>query len=207
MPAEPSEKRAIAFIDGQNLFHAAKHAFGYSYPNYDVMALADAICTQAGWKLAEVHFYTGVPDSRDNLGWARFWSAKLAVMGTRGIKLFTRPLKYRERAVQLPDGEAAVVTVGQEKGIDVRIALDMVRLARENAYDVAVLFSQDQDLSEAADEVRAISIAQNRWIKVACAYPSGSTYPNKRGVNRTDWLRFERHLYDRCIDANDYRRH
>lgn len=32
MPAEPAVKRAIAFFDGQNLFYAARHAFGYSWP-------------------------------------------------------------------------------------------------------------------------------------------------------------------------------
>jgi len=31
MPAEPTVKRAIAFIDGQNVFHAARNAFGYTY--------------------------------------------------------------------------------------------------------------------------------------------------------------------------------
>jgi uncharacterized LabA/DUF88 family protein len=36
----------------------------------------------------------------------------------------------------------------EEKGIDVRIAIDVIRLAHRNAYDVALLFSQDQDLSE-----------------------------------------------------------
>jgi len=40
MPTEPQTKRAIAFVDGQNLFYAAKEAFGYSHPNYDVLALA-----------------------------------------------------------------------------------------------------------------------------------------------------------------------
>jgi hypothetical protein len=29
MPAEPAIKRAVAFVDGQNLFYAAKTAFGY----------------------------------------------------------------------------------------------------------------------------------------------------------------------------------
>jgi hypothetical protein len=33
MPAEPPIKRVTAFVDGQNLFHAAREAFGYSYPN------------------------------------------------------------------------------------------------------------------------------------------------------------------------------
>ena len=48
----------------------------------------------------------------------------------------------------------------EEKGIDVRLALDVVPMARENLYDVALIFSQDQDLSEAADEVKAISVQQ-----------------------------------------------
>ncbi len=30
-PTEPSVKRALVFIDGQNLFYAAKEAFGYDY--------------------------------------------------------------------------------------------------------------------------------------------------------------------------------
>ena len=33
MPTEPGVKRTIAFVDGQNLFHAAREAFGYTYPN------------------------------------------------------------------------------------------------------------------------------------------------------------------------------
>lgn len=28
MPVEPSTKRTVAFFDGQNLYHAAKEAFG-----------------------------------------------------------------------------------------------------------------------------------------------------------------------------------
>lgn len=30
---EPAVKRTVVFIDGQNLFHAVKSAFGYPYPN------------------------------------------------------------------------------------------------------------------------------------------------------------------------------
>lgn len=95
--------------------------------------------------------------------------------------------------------------MGREKGIDVRLALDVVRLAREGAYDVAVTFSQDQDLSEVADEVKQISIAQERWIKIACAFPASPTYSNTRGVNGTDWIRFDRALYDACIDRTKHR--
>jgi hypothetical protein len=43
MSAEPALKRTVAFFDGQNLFHAAKTAFGYVYPNYDPFLLARAL--------------------------------------------------------------------------------------------------------------------------------------------------------------------
>ena len=78
MPKEPATKRAIAFFDGQNLFHAAKEAFGYSYPNYDPLKLANAICSNEGWSLSAVRFYTGIPDLSDNAFLNHFWSATLA---------------------------------------------------------------------------------------------------------------------------------
>jgi len=56
-----------------------------------------------------------------------------------------------------------------------------------------------------ADEVRSISIDQDRWIKVSCAYPVSPTYKNNRGINKTDWIQMERGLYDACIDPRDYR--
>ena len=74
-----------------------------------------------------------------------------------------------------------------------------------NQYDVALIFSQDQDLSEVADEVRSISVSQNRWIKVACAFPVSPAVSNPRGINRTDWVPIDRATYDACLDPNDYR--
>ena len=141
----------------------------------------------------------------DNPFWNHFWNAKLAVMGTRGITTFSRPLRYRHQTIQLADGSTTTTLVGQEKGIDIRIALDMVRLARENAFDVALLFSQDQDLSEVVTEVKNISVQQNRWIKVACAYPISPTYRNNRGINGAEWVKIERQVYDLNTDLNDYR--
>ena len=126
-------------------------------------------------------------------------------MGTRGIETFSRSLRYRNQTVRMPDGSATTILVGQEKGIDIRIALDVVRFARENRYDVAIIFSQDQDLSETADEVKAISIQQGRWIKVTCAFPISPTSENRRGINATEWIKIERSTYDACLDPHDYR--
>jgi len=104
MPAEPPVKRAFVFIDGQNLFHAAKEAFGYPYPNYDVAALARQLCQQEAWQLEQTHFYTGIPDAADDLFWNHFWTAKLAAMGRQRVRVFSRPLRYRNQTVRLPGG-------------------------------------------------------------------------------------------------------
>ena len=51
MRSEPTHKKTIAFVDGQNLFHAAKEAFGFTYPNYDPLKLAKEICSRQDWQL------------------------------------------------------------------------------------------------------------------------------------------------------------
>jgi uncharacterized LabA/DUF88 family protein len=205
MPAEPPVKRAITFIDGQNLFHAAKEAFGHRWPNFDPLRLATEVCRLQGWTLAEVRFYTGVPDRADEPFWNHFWTAKLAQMGREGVVAFSRALRYRNQTVRLPDEREYTFLVGQEKGVDIRLALDIVRLAHRRAYDVALVFSQDQDLSEAADEIRTIAREQGRWIKITSAYPSSPTSRNARGINKADWIRVERATYDACLDPRDYR--
>ena len=147
MPAEPVKKTAIAFVDGQNLFRCAKTAFGHGHPNYDVQALASAVCSIKGWQLAEIRFYTGVPDVSDDPAWNHFWTAKLAQMGRQKVRTYSRALRYRNQRFRLPDGTEQTVMVGQEKGIDVRIALDIVAAAYRRSTDVLLVFSQDQDLS------------------------------------------------------------
>jgi hypothetical protein len=205
MPQPPATIRAITFFDGQNLFHSVKAAFGYKFPNYDPVALSVAVCAAKGWVCEAVRFYTGVPDATDDPFWSHFWIAKGAQMGREGIHVFTRPLRYRNKVVTLPDGTEHTFLDGDEKGIDVRLALDVISLAHQRAFDVAVLFCRDQDLTELADEVKTISKEQNRWIKVASAYPFSPAVKHYRGIDRTEWVRIDRRTYDACIDKRDYR--
>ena len=114
-------------------------------------------------------------------------------------------MRYQNRVIKLPDGTTHTFLTGEEKGIDVRIALDSIRMAHQNEYDVALIFSQDQDLSEVAEEIRAIAREQGRWIKVASAFPSSPTMRNRRGIEKTDWIRIDRTTYDTCVDRRDYR--
>ena len=205
MLIEPTTKRAVAFFDGQNLFHGAREAFGYGYPNYCPLSLASRLCKERGWLLQGIRFYTGLPDPEHSNFWNQFWTAKLGTLGHRGVVVYSRFLRYRNQEVKLPDGTAHPVLVAEEKGIDVRIALDVVRTARQNDLDVALVFSQDQDFSEVADEIRALAQEQGRWIKIASAFPTSPTSRNKRGINGTDWIRIDRATYDACIDPRDYR--
>lgn len=199
--------KAIAFFDGQNLFHSVKESFGYCYPNYNPRPLAQVICDQKGWELANTRFYTGVPNPQDNPFWNRFWNLKLGAMRRQqNVYIFSRPLKYRKKTIACPDGQKFTITVGDEKGIDVRIAIDAISLAFKKQYDIALIFSQDQDLSEVADDIRGIAKIQNRFIKIASAFPRNPIKKYlKRGINKTDWMPFNKDLYDTCLDPRDYR--
>ncbi len=205
MPKEPTVKRTVAFFDGQNLFHAAREAFGYTYPNYDPVCLVNAICKLKNWQLNQVRFYTGIPDLSDDPFWNQFWAAKLRFLSWQGVHVFSRTLRYHNQRVKLPDGTEHTFLAGEEKGVDVRIALDVIWLAHRNEYDVTLIFSQDQDLSEVAAEVRVIAKEQNRWIKVACAFPFSPTSRNTRGIEKTDWIQIDRATYEACLNRRDYR--
>ena len=82
-----------------------------------------------------------------------YWTRRLTAMRRAGVDVTARPLQR----VRLPDGTAHDVPVQREQGIDLRLGLDVVRMARNGELDVAVLFSQDQDLAEVAGEVRDIA--------------------------------------------------
>ena len=163
------------------------------------------MCRAHGWELAQVRFYTGIPDQADNAEWHEYWTMKLSLMGRLGVHVFAPPLRYRNRAFTLPDGTTHTFLVGEEKGVDVRLALDIVRMAHHQEYDVALVFRQDQDLSEVAEEVRTIAREQERWIKITCAFPMSPTTRNRRGINKTDWIPIDRATYEACLDRRDYR--
>ena len=205
MPAEPDIKRAVSFIDGQNLYRHAKDAFGHHHPNYDPNKLADAVCADHGWVNSGVRFYTGVPSAQRAPMWHGYWNRRLTAMRRAGIAVTPRTLRYRVETIRLTDGSVHELPVEREKGVDLRLGLDVVRMARNSELDVAILFSQDQDLAEVAQEVRDISWRADRWLKVVCAFPHGPNATVSRGIDRTDWFRMDREFYDACLDPRDYR--
>jgi uncharacterized LabA/DUF88 family protein len=192
----------MAFVDGQNLYQHAKAAFGHHHPNYDPLKLHRAVCDAHGWIPNLVRFYTGIPDPAHSPMWAGYWNNRVLALKRAGVHVTTRKLRYREERIG-PNQE--IVVTPQEKGVDVRLALDLVKYARKRNFDVAVLFSQDQDLAEIVDEIREIAAEQNRLIKVCCAFPAGPRATSRRGVDRTDWFRMDEAFYNACLDPKDYR--
>jgi len=205
MAEEPAVKRAMAFFDAQNLYQHAMAAFGHHHPNFDPLKLHEAVCKEHGWISNLVRFYTGVPDPARDPMWSGYWNSRILALKRTGVHVTTRKLRYREERIHLPDGSTKTVVTPQEKGIDVRLALDIVSCARTRQYDVAVVYSQDQDLAEIVQEVRSISTEQDRWIGVTCAFPSGKKATSRRGIDKTTWFRMEEDFYNGCIDTRDYR--
>jgi hypothetical protein len=100
MLREAFPKRTIAYIDGQNLFHAVRETFGYTYPNYDILKLAESVCQLKNWQLIQTKFYTGIPDPKDDPAWNHFWVAKLGKMGhQKNVDVFSRLLRYRNKII------------------------------------------------------------------------------------------------------------
>jgi uncharacterized LabA/DUF88 family protein len=202
---EPATKNAMAFFDGQNLYQHAKDAFGHHHPNYDPVKLHRAVCEAHGWRPTLTRFYTGVPSQSESPMWASYWSNRVIAMKRVGVHVTTRPIRYRKETIIGSNGEEEIVTTPQEKGIDVRLALDLVSLARKRRFDVALVFSQDQDLQEVVQEIVDISNEQARWILVACAFPAGPNATAARGIDKTQWIRMDQEFYDKCLDPRDYR--
>jgi uncharacterized LabA/DUF88 family protein len=194
MEQAAARQRAMFFIDGQNLYYAAK-AFGYDHPNYDPLKLADAICRNMGWQRQGVRFYTGIHAAQVSPFWHGFWTNKLRAMGRAGVKVISRQLHYVTKTVVV-GGQSRTVRVAIEKNIDVRLALDCLRLANRRAFEVAVIFSQDHDLRELVPDLRQMG------IEIYSAFPAAS---QARGIPGMKPIRIDKPLYDSCLDPADYR--
>lgn len=96
--------KTVAFVDGQNLFHTARESFGYVHPNYDVKALAEALCRLKGRRLIQTRFYTGITDLRDNAFWHHFWSANWIPIDRKLYESCLDPRDYRKT---IPIGKPA----------------------------------------------------------------------------------------------------
>jgi hypothetical protein len=197
----------MAFFDVQNLFRHAKDAFqdtpgdGYHHPNFDPLKLHRKVAEDIGCQPTLTRFYTGIPPLSESEMWSGYWSNRVLALKRSNVLVETRKLRYHTE--EMHDG--TIKKVPQEKGIDIRIALDLVRCTRKKEFDVAIIFSQDQDLAEVVTEVKDIAREQGRSIRIVCAFPESTMATSARGIDKTDWHSFDKAFYDACLDPRDYR--
>ena len=108
--------------------------------------------------------------------------------------MITRPLRY---PLNWPKDPA------QEKGIDVALAIDFVRLALEGAYDVGVIMSTDSDLRPALEVVRAYN--PGRLHAAAAAWGTQGKDQRLRLPDAFLWCHWlSRTDYDNVADPTAY---
>lgn len=73
-----------------------------------------------------------------------------------------------------------------EKGVDVRLAVEMIRNARENEYDQAFLVSSDTDLVAAVEEVKSLGKTV-QYVGIA----QGQSFGLSKACNDVRLLRVE----------------
>ena len=186
--------RTIVLIDGQNLYHLARVAWGtggsvqaspYNWPSYDVAKLAAALVALIpGGILTKVCFYTGVPSSGQ---WHQFWNDKLRRLRNQGI-VVTR---------------GAVSRNGREKGTDIRLAIDLVTDTYEQEYDIAIIVSQDADFAPAVRRAKEVARKQRRFVTIQSSFPE---IPERQssGIRGTTFIPIDKALYDTCLESDRY---
>lgn len=198
-----AKSRAVMFIDYQNMYRSAREAFGWEseaghYGNFKPYNMALTVANRLGCSLCGVRVYTGVHTPNRNPAQhahmlRRMTSWLLARPGI--VEVLPRPLAYRRI-----DGR----WIPTEKGVDVEVAIDLVRLAIDDEFDVAILGSADTDLEPAARYV-----LQGTGKRVVCVGYQGvdgtdPPQPLDLGHERAGRFYIGRELFDRVVDRTNY---
>ena len=196
--------RIIVFVDAQNFYRNARRAFFddaidlYRVGQFHLRALGSLLCSRdTGRSLAAVRLYTGRPDAylqpaayRANVQQCQAWEQA-------GCYVFARQLRYPYGWPDNAGGQRP-----QEKGIDVRMALDLALLAYRGEYDVAIVCSGDTDLLPAVEEV--LDAEGSALVEVA-GWRSEHYRQRLSIEGRNLWCHWlTRQDYERVRDDTDY---
>jgi uncharacterized LabA/DUF88 family protein len=200
------ERRNYVFIDGQNLYLSAKRAFGPRYPDFHIPALGRHLSDRVSSDPDPViRFYVGMPVARFSPMWTTFWTNKLAATRAAGVEVTTRELRYLTETDPHAPGGVRVLSA-REKGIDLRLALDVMSAARRPDCANILIVSRDQDFREVIGDIRAMTALTRREIGLWSAFPEVRDAPAlNRGVDGTRELRITQDAYDLLRDPADYR--
>ena len=149
------QPRVAVFIDGSNLYHSLDE----NCKRYDVDFAAFAAKLCGGRQMYRTYYYNILRDPDRNpqayQDQQKFFSA-----------LYNTPFLEVRLGTSKMRGDVAV-----EKGVDIMIATDLLRLAWDNLYDVAVLVSGDGDFAYALQAVKDMG----KHVEVA-AFPANLSW-------------------------------
>ena len=149
-----------AFIDYQNTYRLLKDREGFCLLSLRMGSLVAELIESAGEKSVPTHrAFSGIhsadvdPESR-----IRRLKQFCALRHQEGIEVYARDYAYRKNA----DGYLE----SREKGIDVRLGCEVVAAAATGDVDGALIWSADQDLSEAIEITKELAASMGRQFKV-----------------------------------------
>ena len=133
--------RVMVFIDGSNLYHSLLKECKRTAIDFE--KFCRSLCGPERY-LVKGYYYNAVVDQEREPEAYRNQQKFLYHLGrTPNLEVKIRSLVYRQGPQQ-----------GQEKGIDVLIATDMLVHAARRNYDVAILVSDDTDFADAVQAVK-----------------------------------------------------
>src|SRR3989344_2222319 len=149
-----AKNRVIVFIDGNNFYYKLKDftvekAKVLKLLDFDYQGFAKNLVKDNN--LVEIRYYVGAIRRQNGTNKAK--SEKLYANQQKLLgKLQQQNIPtILGNLIQHPDKSF------HEKGVDVRIAVEMIRFAREDKYDIAYLLKSDTDLVPAVEEVRSLN--------------------------------------------------
>ena len=176
-------KRTIIFIDANNWYHNVKKLFEPGF--VDIKKVSEFLCTVKKYSLAEIRWYASTPSIADGEAMYYKHMSFLENLKKQGVKVITRKLQRLSNKEILqkkrniidnldlckncrPLIESAFLDLAElkkkEKGIDVWIAIDMIRKSIiENECEVCILISGD------ADFVPALSLIKSHGKEILTA--------------------------------------
>lgn len=146
MTKEPKQtKRVAVYIDGSNFYYKLKDLDIKNITYFGFAKLAEWLAQEN--KIVAKRYYIGVVRSKEG-------DEKSKRMQKSQVKLFNHlqsgSEKFNVQRGYLMKNENTY----HEKGVDVKMAVDLLVGAYENRYDIAILISSDTDLIPAIQKVK-----------------------------------------------------
>ncbi len=195
----PQIKRVYAFFDGSNFYHHIKESYGITSVNFFHMSNE---LLKKNEKLMKIKYYNCPVSQQEDLevykNQQRFFQkikstpkldlilGKLVKRQMKRININCEECGHQKSEILTCPSCKEEISILEchrytEKGVDVKIAIDLLLHALNNKYDTALLFSGDRDY------VPAIKYVKRKLRKkvVYCHFPIHRTYELKQVCSDT----------------------